>query len=222
MELEFKKVGSRYEAEFEATDNFNLHIEREAKGDVQIFQKANAECDYATDPSWEEEFASKNIDKDFSMLVFPKYIKIVSESEVTRCIATISGGGSSESVVDNPDDYEKRYTLIATDASGAVKQHTAEELHLNAGLFTGFDPVKLEIVCEYLKDDVPYRFIPETYRVTLKFGDVDSSGYPYFDYELVDNVITINVKYIDWYVADFQFTFYANGEQIIQTFLKAT
>lgn len=93
---------------------------------------------------------------------------------------------------------------------------------MNAGLFTGFDPVKLEIVCEYLKDDVPYRFIPETYRVTLKFGDVEDSGYPYFDYELVDNVITINVKYIDWYVADFQFTFYANGEKIIQTFLKDT
>ena len=92
MELEFKKVGSRFEAEFEATDNFNLHIDREENGDVQIFQKASAECEYATEPSWEEEFASKNIDKDFSMLVYPKFIKVVSGSPVTRCVATISGG----------------------------------------------------------------------------------------------------------------------------------
>lgn len=88
--------------------------------------------------------------------------------------------------------------------------------------FLGFDPVKLEIVCEYIKDGVPYRFIPETYSVTLKFGDVGASGYPYFDYELVDNVITINVDCIDWYLPDSQFTFYVNGEKIIQTFLKET
>ena len=134
-------------------------------------------------------------------------------------IVSVGGSGAT----DNPDDYEKRYTLIATDASGAVKQHTAEELHWDLDLpspFLGFDPVKLEIVCEYIKDGVPYRFIPETYRVTLKFGDV--TRYPYFDYELVDNVITINVQDIDWYVTDHQFTFDVNGETIIQTYIKDT
>ena len=97
MELEFKKVANRYEAEFEATDNFNLHIERTKPGFIKIFQRGTPDGEYASESSWCEHSAEPVIDKDFSMLVFPKYIKIVSESEVTRCVATISGGG----IVDN-------------------------------------------------------------------------------------------------------------------------
>ena len=93
MELEFKKVANRYEAEFEATDNFNLHIERTKPGFIKIFQRGTRDGEYASESSWCEHSAEPVVDKDFSMLVFPKYIKIVSESEVTRCIATISEGG---------------------------------------------------------------------------------------------------------------------------------
>jgi len=93
MELEFTKVANRYEAEFEATDNFNLHIERTKPGFIKIFQRGTPDGEYASESSWCEHSAEPVIDKDFSMLVFPKYIKIVSESEVTRCITTISGGG---------------------------------------------------------------------------------------------------------------------------------
>ena len=92
MNLEFKKVGNRYEAEFEATGDFNLHIEREKKGNLAIFQKTSADDNYASASSYSDN-AEPIVNKDFSMLIYPKFIKVVSGSPVTRCVATISGGG---------------------------------------------------------------------------------------------------------------------------------
>lgn len=92
MELEFKKVGSRYEAEFEATGDFNLHIERQKRGSLAIFQKTSVDDKYASESSYSDS-AEPIVNKDFSMLIYPKFIKVVSSSPVTRCVATISGGG---------------------------------------------------------------------------------------------------------------------------------
>ena len=92
MELEFKKVGSRYEAEFEATGDFNLHIERQKRGSLAIFQKTSVDDKYASESSYSDS-AEPIVNKDFSMLIYPKFIKVVSNSPVTRCVATISGGG---------------------------------------------------------------------------------------------------------------------------------
>ena len=92
MELEFKKVGSRYEAEFEATGDFNLHIERQKRGSLAIFQKTSVDDKYASESSYSDS-AEHIVNKDFSMLIYPKFIKVVSSSPVTRCVATISGGG---------------------------------------------------------------------------------------------------------------------------------
>lgn len=98
MELEFKKVANRYEAEFEATDNFNLHIERTKPGFIKIFQRGTPDGEYASESSWCEHSAEPVIDKDFSMLVYPKFIKVVSESEPIQGIVTMDGeGGSSGS-----------------------------------------------------------------------------------------------------------------------------
>ena len=96
MELQFQKVGGRYEAEFEATGDFNLHCERKGAGNFKLYQKGTPEGQYATESSYADHNAEAVVDKDFSMLVYPKHIKVVSEKEVTYCVATISGG-----VVDN-------------------------------------------------------------------------------------------------------------------------
>ena len=97
MELQFQKVGGRYEAEFEATGDFNLHCERKGAGNFKLYQKGTPEGQYATESSYADHNAEAVVDKDFSMLVYPKHIKVVSEKEVTYCVATISGGG----IVDN-------------------------------------------------------------------------------------------------------------------------
>lgn len=94
MELQFNKVGSRWEAEFEATGNFNLHIERKKAGGLAIYQKASADDKYATDSSWSDN-APAVVNKDFSMLIYPKMIKVTSRSEPIQGIVTMEGEGSS-------------------------------------------------------------------------------------------------------------------------------
>ena len=220
MELQFQKVGGRYEAEFEATGDFNLHCERKGAGNFKLFQKGTPEGQYATESSYADHNAEAVVDKDFSMLVYPKHIKVVSEKEVTYCVATISGGGSS-AIIDNPDDYEKIYTVTATDADGATRTATAEELQ-NGASFIGFDPSKIEIVCEYIKNGTPIKFVPKDYSVNTKVGNNDGSGPNAISYAVVDGIITISVKWVDWYWSAEQLEFIVNGEEIFKTYIKAT
>ena len=112
MELQFQKVGGRYEAEFEATGDFNLHCERKGAGNFKLYQKGTPEGQYATESSYADHNAEAVVDKDFSMLVYPKHIKVVSEKEVTYCVATISGGGSID---DNPTDGVSLRPVTADD-----------------------------------------------------------------------------------------------------------
>ena len=39
MELTFNKVKENYEAEFEVTSDFNLHIERKQGGNIYFYQR---------------------------------------------------------------------------------------------------------------------------------------------------------------------------------------
>lgn len=98
MELQFKKVGKRWVAEFEATGNFNLNIERVEPSKIKIYQKGSEEGEYASSASWEINYAPSVVDNDFSALIYPKFIKVVSESEPIQAIVTIeseSGGSGS-------------------------------------------------------------------------------------------------------------------------------
>lgn len=89
MELTFEKQGPIYVAEFEATGPFNLHLQREDESLVKVYQKAEQDSKYATLPSWEEHDAPKVINIDFAALVYPKWIKIVSLSEVSKGLITM-------------------------------------------------------------------------------------------------------------------------------------
>lgn len=82
MELTFSKVGGRYEAEFQATNDFNLHVERVKSGSIKIYQRGSANGQYASESSWADHNAEAVVDNDYQMLVYPKFIKIVSASEV--------------------------------------------------------------------------------------------------------------------------------------------
>lgn len=98
MELKFKNEKGLYEAEFEATSDFNLHIERKNYGRIEIYQKTSSETNYASTPSYGTN-AADIVNLDFSMAVYPKYIKVVSYSEPVQGIITMqenqSGGSSS-------------------------------------------------------------------------------------------------------------------------------
>ena len=89
--MEFVKKNGMYEAEFEATADFNLHIERKAGGRFLIYQKSVAHGQYAIVDNIGYHDHKDVIDITLWDLVYPKYIKVVSETEVTRAVVLPEG-----------------------------------------------------------------------------------------------------------------------------------
>ena len=92
MELKFEKVKNLYVAEFEATGDFNLHIERVSDGRFIVHQKsvAGGEYDIVDTVAHMDLDHKAVIDLDFTALVYPKWIKVVSEVEVTMGVVTFN------------------------------------------------------------------------------------------------------------------------------------
>lgn len=86
--MEFVKKNGMYEAEFEVTADFNLHIERKAGGRFLIYQKSVADGQYAIVDNIGYHDHKDVIDLDMTALVYPKFVKVVSESEVTMGVVT--------------------------------------------------------------------------------------------------------------------------------------
>lgn len=90
MELAFIKEGSKWVAEFEVKKDFNLHIEREGNGGLFINQRTDGgEYDLVDD--FDHQGAQSVIDYGAKALVYPKFIKVVSEVEPTFASVTSSG-----------------------------------------------------------------------------------------------------------------------------------
>lgn len=88
MELTFNKVKDKYEAEFEITNDANLHIEFKGATPIKLYQKtAGNNWDLVTD---NKKQISDVIDVDLVALVYPKWIKVVSEVEVTMGVVTFN------------------------------------------------------------------------------------------------------------------------------------
>lgn len=105
MELEFIKKGSNYEAEFEATSNFNLHVERTKSGRISLFQKASGEVNYASQSTYNDNNAPRIINTDVSSLVYPKFVKIVSNIPVEKCVITMEDESSDSGDDGNIQQY---------------------------------------------------------------------------------------------------------------------
>lgn len=96
MELVFKRSEQEfagnpaYEVEFNATADFNLHIERPSGGRFLVFQKsvANGKYDIVDGIGYKDH--RDVIDIDFVGAVYPKWIKVVSEVEPTMAFVTFA------------------------------------------------------------------------------------------------------------------------------------
>ena len=91
MDITFNKVGELWVAEFEATADFALHIERSDVGTIQLFQNTGSSHEYAIVEDF--RFDNRNklvIDYDTPVLI-PKRIKIVSEVLPTYAAITTDG-----------------------------------------------------------------------------------------------------------------------------------
>lgn len=96
MELTFKQSSQLfgkeygYESEFEATADFNIHIERVSGGRFLVYQKSVADGDWDIVDGLGHKDHKAVIDLDFTALVYPKWIKVVSEVEVTMGVVTFN------------------------------------------------------------------------------------------------------------------------------------
>jgi hypothetical protein len=91
MELNFTKEGDRFVSEFEATADFNLHIDGVLEGNVSIYQRGTSSGGYAfvrgatPSPSYGNVY-----DMDFSALVYPKYIKVSCATKPSIGVVTFT------------------------------------------------------------------------------------------------------------------------------------
>ena len=86
----FGKNTLAWETEFEATGDFNLHVERNKGGDILVYQRT-AGSGYAIVEEFRGMDNKPAIDLDFTSVVYPKFIKIVSESQPTYATVTTDG-----------------------------------------------------------------------------------------------------------------------------------
>lgn len=94
MEVSFVKQGAKYVAEFEVPGDFNLHLERKKGGIIRIYQRGCSQGEY--DLSY-TSLADDVFDNDFGALVYPKWIKVESSSEVVSASVNFNVGGGSGS-----------------------------------------------------------------------------------------------------------------------------
>lgn len=94
MELTFIKSNAlgktnAWECEFEATADFNLHIER-PKGGMIYFYQRTAGASYSIVDNVPRQVGKDAIDLDFAGVIFPKSIKVISETEPSLALVTFA------------------------------------------------------------------------------------------------------------------------------------
>ena len=74
----------KYVCEEIVSSDYALHIEREEKGKLYFYVRSTPEGEYCRSDvnSFLQNFAKEIFDYDFSHLVYPKYVKIVSDTPV--------------------------------------------------------------------------------------------------------------------------------------------
>ena len=91
MELIFSEQNNRWVAEFEATADFNLHIEGVAEGNISIFQRGTTSGEYAYVRGG-TPYPSLNAtyDYDFSALIYPKFMRVTCATKPTMAVVTFA------------------------------------------------------------------------------------------------------------------------------------
>lgn len=89
MELEFNKVDNFWVAQFQAADDFNLHLERDTEGSLYVMQKtAGEKYEIVNNTGWLDKRLV--YDQDFTGVVYPKTIMIKSLVKPQVAIVTFA------------------------------------------------------------------------------------------------------------------------------------
>lgn len=130
-ELNFTENEGKYIAEVKVTADFNLHIEREGSGFLNVSVRTTEDGAYDSVKGASFNYVDPVVDCDFTGVIYPKYIKIVSKVQPTKAVIT-SAGEVTEIKQSNLKEgdvlyYKKIYytggwqsTIIKSDKSGLV------------------------------------------------------------------------------------------------------
>lgn len=87
--LQFNRIGDTWVAEFQVTADFNIHIEG---GPLTLYQRTGDAANFALiNVENYRQLSGSVFDYDFSALVYPKTIKIVSSTEPSYAAITTDG-----------------------------------------------------------------------------------------------------------------------------------
>lgn len=90
MGLTFTKDGNAYVATFEATSDFNLHLELPERGLVSVQQRTTSSGKYAPVKGMERYNFDTILDVDFGGGIYPKSIKVMCASKPSVAEVTMS------------------------------------------------------------------------------------------------------------------------------------
>lgn len=175
MDLIFTKseTGKSWVAEFEATADFNLHIERDKGGNLMLYQRTNG-------GGWDivNDFANPRfgaIDYDCAALIYPKFIKVVSEVEPTYAAVTSAGEVTEIKSQDKSVEVTANGTIDVTPDAGfaylnsvKVKTNVAQsgEGGGSQGVKIGYYNAPKEFIVGLLG------FTPIVYLIKIEDGDI--------------------------------------------------
>ena len=86
--ITFKKVGTKYEAEFTVSGNFALHIERSGVGVISLEQKSVEDGQYAPVLGFPQIWRNYPVIDTVVQCDLPMYVKVVSETQPTKAVVT--------------------------------------------------------------------------------------------------------------------------------------
>lgn len=89
--IQFVEEGDKYVAEIKVTSDFNLHIERDGQGFLFVDARTTEDGAYDSVRGAQFNYSDPVVDYDFTGVIYPKYIKIVSKVEPTKAVITSSG-----------------------------------------------------------------------------------------------------------------------------------
>lgn len=90
-ELNFTENEGKYIAKVKVTADFNLHIEREGSGFLNVSVRTTEDGAYDSVKGASFNYADPVVDCDFTGVIYPKYIKIVSKVQPTKAVITSAG-----------------------------------------------------------------------------------------------------------------------------------
>lgn len=99
MELSFIKTENGYVSEFKVESDFNLHIETEDKGAIELHQTSVEGANYDKVERLNSNYHDRVVDKTIIVPLPPMWLKITSTSLPTLAVVTSNGEISNDGII---------------------------------------------------------------------------------------------------------------------------